>query len=158
MAAPTPHAIGTPAGIKLDNGFSTRIVFDHAPTASLWEKKVKPPGIDGGDAIETTTMRNVLYRTMAPRSLITLVPMTITAAYDPNMYNQLVAIINVRTTVTVFFPEGSTLAFYGFLQKVEPNDNSEGEQPEVTVTIVPTNFDHVNKVEAGPLLTSVAGT
>ena len=158
MAAPVPHSLGTPAGIKLDNGHATRIVFDHAPTASLWEKQVKPPGLDGGDPIDTTTMRNTTYRTMAPRSLLTLTEMTTTCAYDPNAYNQLVGLINVRTTVTVIFPEGSTLAFFGYLQKFEINDHSEGEQPEATVTIVPTNFDHVNKVEAGPVLTAVAGT
>lgn len=158
MAAPTPTTIGTPAGIKIDDGYQTRIVFAANTTVSLWEKSVKPPGMDGGDAVETTTMRNTTYRTMAPRHLLTLTPMTMTCAYDPNSYNQLIQLINVRTTVTVQFPDGSTLAFFGFLQKFEPNDIKEGEQPEATVTITPTNFDNTNKVEAGPVLTSVAGT
>src|SRR5689334_19933032 len=100
MSAPVPTAPGTPAGILLDDGFSTRITFATNTTVSLWEKSVKPPGLDGGDPIEQTTMRNLTLRTFAPRGLQTLTPMTTTAAYDPNVYNQLLALININTTVT----------------------------------------------------------
>ena len=160
MAAPTPaSAVGTPAGIKLDNGHAMRIVFARNTTFSLWEKSVKPPTLDGGDPIDTTTMRNVLWRTKGPRALIDTGEMALTCAYDPNSYNQARELLNQRDTITVFFPDGSTLAFYGYLSKFEPNDNpGDGEQPEASVTIIPTNFDHVNKVEAGPVLTTVAGT
>lgn len=158
MAAPTPTARQNPAGIKLDDGFSTVITFAADPDVSFWEKTVTPPGIDGGDAIETSTMHNDVWRTMAPRQLKTLTESSSTVAYDPNVFNNILSLINVRTTVTVTFPDGSTLAFYGYLRSFEPNEMSEGEQPEATVNITPTNFDHVNKVEASPVLTSVAGT
>ncbi len=158
MAAPTPAAVGSPGGIKLKDGYQTRITFNADTDVSLWEKSVKTPGVDGGDSIEQTTMRNSTWRTFAPRSLKTLTEATFKGAYDPDIYNQLLALINVETTVTVQFPDGSTLAFYGFLKTFEPDELVEGTQPEASVTIVPTNFDHVNKVEAGPVLTSVSGT
>lgn len=158
MAAPTPTTRVAPGGIKLDDGFSTVITIALDTDISFWEKTVQPAGIDGGDAIETSTMHNVTWRTMAPRSLKTLTEMSVTAAYDPDLYNQILECINVETTITVEFPDGSTLAFYGFVKSFEPADLSEGEFPEATITIVPTNFDPVNRVEAAPVLTSVAGT
>lgn len=155
---PSPTARQTPAGIKLEDGHSTIITLAADPDVSLWEKSVTPPGIDGGDAVEQTTMHNVTWRPMAPRRLKTLTEMTFTAAYDPDAYNQLVGLINVETTVTVRFPDGSTLAFYGYLKSFEPQELSEGEQPEANCSIVPTNADPVTGAEAGPVLTSAAGT
>jgi hypothetical protein len=158
MAAPTPSARVSPAGIKLKDGFKTVITFAADTDISLWEKNVTPPGIDGGDAVAQTTMHNVTWRTMAPRQLKTLTDFKVTAAYDPAVYTQILAIVNVETTVTVTFPDGSTLAFYGFLKTLEFADLVEGTQPELTATVVPTNFDPVNHVEAAPVLASVVGT
>jgi len=158
MSAPAPTVRGTPSGIKLKEGFHIKHTFALNPTIELWEKDVKPPSLDGGEPVEQTTQHNVLWETMAPRSLIKMGPVTFKAAYDPNMYNSLLALINVETTCTETFPDGSTLAYYGFLNKVEPEDVTIGKQPEVNVTVIVTNWDFVNKVEAGPLLTSVAGT
>lgn len=158
MAAPTLTARSTPAGIKLDDGYSTKIAFNRDPDVSLWEKTVKPPGIDGGDAIETTTMHNSTWRTMSSRALRTLTESTFTAAYDPKVYDQIVALINAEGSITCHFPDGSTLTFYGYLKTFEVNDHSEGEQPEATCTIVPTNYDPVNRVEAAPVLVDVSGT
>lgn len=158
MAAPTPTARQSPTGIRLDDGFSSLITFGADPNICFWEKTVTPPGIDGGDSIETTTMHTDAWRTMAPRQLKTLTDSSTTVAYDPNVFNEILALINVRTTITVTFPDGSTLAFYGFLRSFEPSELTEGEQPEATVNLTPTNYDPTNDVEAAPVLTSVAGT
>ena len=159
MAAPTPAgAAGTPEGIKLDDGFSTKIHIDILDTLSIWEKVVTPPGMEGGDPVETSTMRNTKWRTFRPRHLLSLTPMTLVGAYDPNVFDDLIAILNVDATITVFYPDTSTLAFYGFAQTAESGDNTEGEQPEMTLTLVPTNWDPINNVEAGPVMTEAAGT
>lgn len=158
MAAPTPVAIGTPAGIKLKDGYSTKIAFALNPNIELWEKTVTPPPIDGGEPIDQTTMRNNQYRTKAPRSLLDIGAATLTCAYDPNIYSSLVSLANTPTTITFQYPDGSTVSFYGYLQKAEEQQLQEGNQPEVNITIVVTNFDPVNKVEAGPTVVSVAGT
>lgn len=158
MAAPTPTARQTPAGIRLTDGFSTKVTFAADPDVSLWERTVKPPGVDGGDAIETSTMHQTAWRTMAARALKTLTESTFTAAYDPNCYNQLISLINVETTITVTFPDGSTLAFFGFLRAFEPNELQEGEMPDAQVSITPTNEDPAAHTEQAPVLTSVPGT
>ena len=159
MAAPATTASSTPAGIHLSDGYSTKIAFERDPDVSFWEKTVAPPGLDGGDPIETTTMHNATFRTMRPRALYTLSEMTTTVAYDPNVYNNITDnLLNQEGSITIHFPDGSTLDFFGYLKAFEPSDHEEGSQPEATITIVPTNYVPTNNVEAGPVLTTVAGT
>lgn len=157
-AAPAPTTRQAPAGIKLKDGFSTKITFARVPAIRFWEKTVKAAGIDGGDSVPQTTMHNLAWRTFAPRQLKTLTEMTTKVAYDPYVYTDILSLINVEDTITVRFPDGSTLAFYGYLKMFEPEELVEGTQPEASITIVPTNFDPANKVEASPVLTSVEGT
>ncbi len=159
MAAPATTARTDPAGIRLDDGFSSVIAFERDVDVSFWEKTTQPPGYDGGDAIETTTMHNTLWRTMSSRVLITLTEASCLVAYDPDVYNNILNnLINAEGSITIHFPDGSTLDFFGYLRTFEASDLEEGAQPEATVTIQPTNYDSVNSVEAAPVLTSVAGT
>lgn len=160
MAAPTPgtRAARIPAGIRLDEGYQTLISFARLPTIGLWEKSVQPPGYDGGEAINITTMHSIVFRNKAPAALIDVTNHSLKVAYDPAVYASLLGLINYRDTVTVFFPDGSTLAYYGYMQKFEPDALEEGKQPEATVSIVVTNYDYVNHVYAAPAYTNVAGT
>ena len=158
MAAPVASARSAQTGIKLVDGYRSQITIALNPAINFWEKSNKPPGVDGGEPIPQTTMSNNLWRTMAARSLQTLTTSTSKAAYDPVLYTEILAVLNKPTTITQSFGDGSTLAYYGYIQKMEFAELVEGTQPECDVTIVPTNFDPVNHVEAGPTLTSVAGT
>lgn len=164
MAAPSATPRGTPTGIKLKDGYSTRITLALDTTISFWEKTIQPPGIDGGEKIEQTTMLNDDWRTFAARALTTLTDSTVKVAYDPNLYNSILSQVNVQKVgssaqvITITFPDGSTLAYYGYLQSFAPDELVEGTQPTATVMIVATNYDPVNNVEAAPVLTSVSGT
>lgn len=158
MAAPTPTARGTPTGIALREGFRVKITLALSATISFWEKSVDPPGVDGGPPVDQTTQFNTQYRTRWPRVLIDLSTITIPdASYDPNLYSTILTVINQNTVITVTFADGSTLAFFGYLQSFNPNLMRDGEQPTCTITIVPTNLDN-SYVEQAPVLTSVAGT
>ncbi len=141
----------TPAGTALDDGFSTKIAFAADPDVSFWEKTVTPPGVEGGDAIEQTTMFNTAWRTFAARALKTLTDSSVTAAYDPKVYDQIIALINVEGLITVHFPDASTIDFYGFLKDFTPGENSEGEQPEADITIIATNINPSTGAEAAPV-------
>lgn len=159
MAAPTLTARQAPAGARLDDGHSTKIAFARDPNVEFWEVTVKPPGLDGGDAIDTTTMHNTAWRTNAARALKTLTEGTILAAYDPAAYDAINNnLVNQEGSISVHFPDGSTLSFFGYLRTFEPPDHTEGEMPKATISFTPTNYDPVNKVEAGPVLVSVSGT
>lgn len=148
----------TPGGIMLENGHSSKIAFAADPDVSFWEIETGAPGIDGGEAIEIVTHHNVTWRGMAPRTLKTLMPFTVVAGYDPAIMSQAVTLINVETSVTDTYPDGSTYDYFGFLQRIEFDPLVEGEVPRCTVTICPTNRDPTTGAEADPVLTSVAGT
>ena len=155
MTAPAHQTRSTPAGKLLKDGYQTLIGMSLDADISFWEKTVQPPGMDGGDAIDITTMHNDVLRTMAPRSLVTMTEMSITAAYDPRLFAQILAVLNKEQTITVFFPNGDKVSFFGFLKNFEPQEVSEGEQPEANLTIVPTNRDPSTGAEETYLYTEL---
>jgi len=148
----------TPTGTKLDDGFSTKIALEGDTNIDFWEKTVQPPGIDGGDSIDITNMWNSALRTKAARSLYDLTDVSLTVAYDPLVYDQIIAIINSNGQVTVTFPDTSTLTFYGYLKSFEPSELSEGEEPTADITIVCTNVNPNTDAETAPVFSNNSGT
>jgi hypothetical protein len=146
--AVTPHA---PAGIKMEEGHPTIVTISANTTVSFWEVSVKPPGIDGGDAIDTSTMQNLAWRTFAARVLKTLTEASVTAQYNVAGIQQILAITNQPATVTIHFPGGAKMAFYGYLRTWDPADINEGDPPTSTIAIQPTNRDPVDGSEQAPV-------
>lgn len=136
---------------RLDDGFKTIIEFLSSGALKLYEKEVQPPGVDGGGAIDITTMRNTTYRTFSPKSLLTLTEHTFEAAYDPAVYTEMIANVNVNQQIKVTFPDAATITFWGWLDKFIPNAHVEGEQPTATCTVIPSNVNSTG-VEAGPVI------
>lgn len=160
MSAPVAGTRTTPTGIALENGAKCVFGFAALPAASLWELTCKPPGMDGGDLIDLTNMWNETVKTKAFQDVVDFTDSTFTFQYDPNIYSasQLLGLLNVATTVTIFFPDLSTLAFFGGLRVLEFDPLVRGTVPTGTATVSPTNRDPVAKTEETPVLTSVAGT
>lgn len=159
MTAPTPTARLAPNGTKMDDPFPTTVCFAADPDVAFWEKSVKPPGVDGGDGIDTTTMFNEVYHTKASRVLKMLSNAGGKAAYDPAVLPMIVALINVETSITVHFPSGKTWTFYGYLKSFTPSENSfNGGQPEADFDIVVTNCDPTSRAEEAPVYAAAVGT
>jgi hypothetical protein len=130
--------MSTPANeLRLDDGFSTIITLENLPTVKLFETEVTPPGYAAGGAIPTTTMRNIAYRTQAPRKLKNLTKMTFTAAYATSAVPLIWTEIGKNQRITVTFPDGSTLMFWGWVEDFTPAAHKEGTQPTATVTVEP---------------------
>jgi hypothetical protein len=158
MAAPAATIRQAPTGKPLLEGFPTKIAFARLPNVSFWEKQVKPPGMDGGDAIDITTMFNTQYRTKAARTLVDNDDITVRAAYDPLLYTQILSLINQEGAITITHPDGTTDSWWGYMRSFMPAENREGTQPEAEIRIVITNWDIANAVEAGVAHANVAGT
>jgi hypothetical protein len=158
MAAPTPTVRSTPSGIKLRDGFGGLITLAIDPDIEFWEITVKPPALMGGDPIKSTTNHNDNVHTKRPRTIQDRGNIQATVAYDPKCMASAKAAINVETTVTKTWPDGSTLAAYGYLKDFDPQNMQEGELPTANIEIVLTNWDPVNHVEADYVYTDVAGT
>lgn len=129
---------------RLDNGFATTIAFADFPTVLFYEKSVTPSGYDGGGAIDTTTMRNTAWRTMAPKRLKTATEIKLTAAYDTDVMDpdEVESMINVNQLMTITFPNGAERDVWGYVNKVDFGElKSDEEQPTINVEIIVTNQD-----------------
>jgi hypothetical protein len=135
---------------RIDDGFPTLMTFSEESAVKFYMKEVTPPGIDGGGANDTSTMHNTSWRTRAPKSLKSLTGSSIIAAYDAGVYDQIVSMCNVNQQITITFPDSSTLVFWGWLDKVTFRGMVEGAQPEVEVTIEPSN-QNGSGVETAPV-------
>lgn len=131
----------TPAGTPLQDGYQTIITFASNPAVKLWEKTVTPPGEEGGDKIDTTTMHNCKKRTFAPRSLSETTNPSFTAAYDPAVRDEIDELINKKDQVSIEYPDGSTDTLWAALKSFVPNANEEGVQPTAECEINALNSD-----------------
>lgn len=138
---------------RIDDGFSTTISFADNPTVLFYEKTVTPPGLQGGGANDTTTMRNTTWRTMAPKKLKTMSEASSKVSYDPAVYSDVLTMIQNNQLITINFPDGSTLEFYGWLDEFTPDEVQEGSQPTATIKIIPSNQND-SGVETAPVYTA----
>ena len=161
MAAPTLSVRGTPTGgVKLRDGYSSKISFAANLTVVFWEKDVTPPGLDGGEPIDQTTMFNTVYEQFWPQTLQKVTNVKTKVAYSPVAYQtgQVASLINVNGSITVQFPDGATATFYGYLKSFIPSTMVKGGQPEAEVDVVVTNTDPATYLEQGPVIVSPVGT
>lgn len=135
----------------LDDGYQTLISFANDTDVQLREKEVTPPGIAAGGEIDVTTMQNTTWRTRAPKALKTLTNVSLSVAYDPALYDEIVAMAGSNQLITITFPDAQTLAFWGWIDEFTPNANVEGEQPTADITIIPSNQND-SGVETAPVL------
>lgn len=124
--------------LRLDDGHSTYITFANLPAVKLFEKEVNPPGMTANGPIDTTTMRNTAWRTMAPKSLKTMPQIQATVAYATEAIPELFAQVGVNQPIYVTFPDASTVSFWGWIEEFTPGTNVEGEQPTATLTVQPS--------------------
>jgi hypothetical protein len=136
--------------LRLDDGFSTIITLANLPNVKLYEKTVTPPGMTAGGPIDTTTMRNIAWRTSSPKQLKSLTPAKAEVAYATEAYPEIFGQIAVVQLITVTFPDGASLEFYGWLEEFTPGANTEGEQPKASISIQVGNRD-ANGAEVAPV-------
>jgi hypothetical protein len=134
--------------MHLMDGYQTLISFASAPLLELWEKRVKPPGLDAGGAIDETTMRNQNWRTKHPKALVTMTDCTVVGAWEPaEAYLELLPAMAVVDVITITFPDGTDLLWYGWIDKWDPGELVEGEQPTATVTVIASSMEVVTYTE-----------
>lgn len=143
----------------MTDGFATTIIFGSVSSgvtlsAILEEKSVTPPGLEAGGEIDVTSMRNTSYRTKAPKTLKNITNTSFTAAYDPDVYDEIKDnILGSNQQIELTFPDSSTISFYGWLNSFTPNENTEGEQPTAECVIIASSRDASgNEQSGGPTL------
>lgn len=105
-------------------------------------KSVKDAGFEAGDPIDITTNATVGAREQAPADLSSPTEITLTAAYNLADRAKALKMLNVPCAVSVEYrkcgnrPTGRKITYQGaFLSGFDPSEMSEGNQPEVSITI-----------------------
>jgi hypothetical protein len=144
----------------MPEGYRATVAFSLKASLQLWERDLKPPGLDGGNMIDITTQFNNKWRTGFAQSLVKVDPISFTAAYDPDAYTDIInTLLNAKTgSITFWLPSGDSIDMYGYLQKFEPQELKIGEYPMAQCTIEITNYDTANFLEVGPVYVAAAGT
>ncbi len=158
MAAPTLSARAIPLAIRLDCGYQSVVCWKSHTSLAIFEKTVQVPSPDIGDAIKTTTMLNEYYETKAPQRLVGHDDGVVVAAYDPHVMATIEALTGFVDAITWGYPDGSAEVYWAYLSKAAKSPLQKDQQPEMTLTIVVTNFDPVNCVEAGPVFVQGTGS
>lgn len=117
------------------DGFGTRITFSANTSVSLEETSVTPPGLEGGDPIDTTSNKNDTFRSKAPRQLVEIEAGPATVKYDPSQRAALFAMINTKQTITYTYLDTSTDAAVGWLRSFKPAAMTDGEDPTADIVI-----------------------
>lgn len=160
----TPPAVITriaPPGRRLKDGHGptkATLAISADTNLNIWEIEVGLPGYDNGEAIDTTTQWNTDWRTFAARYLNTMTEFQVVGAFDPSIYDEVLALKGVETTFTIHIPDDSTLSFFGYVRTMEFEKMVEGTMPKVTLGIKPTNTDPATGAEEDPVLVSSSGT
>jgi len=145
----------------MNDGHQTTITFTSLQLTSaaiitlvMKEKEVTPPGVSGGGANDVSTMRNETWRTLAPKNLKTLTEAPIVVAWNPGLYTEMVNMVHDNQEITITFPDGATLVFWGFVDSFTPNSQVEGAQPTANVSLIPSNMNgDADDAEIAPVLT-----
>jgi hypothetical protein len=158
MANPSISFRVIPIAVRLDVGYQAVIAWHSVTNLAVFEKTLQPPALDGGDPIMTTTQLNENYESKAPQRLRGHGDGVVVAAYDPHVFSTLEGLINVPDSITWGWPDGSAVAYWSYLRKVEFTAMEKGSQPEMTLTIVVTDWDPINCVTAGPVYLQGTGS
>ena len=88
-----------------------------------------------------------------PRALKTLTNGQFICAYDTAILSEINGMIGVNQLITVTFPDGSTYAFWGWVDEFTPSELVDGTQPTATCTIICSNMND-SSVETDPVYTA----
>lgn len=143
--------------MRIDEGFSIIITLGGIVAPLFWEVEVTPPGEDGGDPIDTSHQRSVVYVTKAPQTLVEVDDMTVAVTLDPAAVPQVRAKINVPSTCILTWPDTYEIEYEGFVRSFRPNGAfSRGNRPLYNLVWVTSNIDSTDGSVKGPVETPVA--
>ena len=117
----------------ITDGYQTLIYFNVVgdPQALFREKTVTPPALDSNGVLDTTTMRNLRFRSFQPKRLLGVpAPMTCEVQFDPVIFNTfggIVLLLNRVDFIVIQFPDATQIVFYGWIGKFAVKTMKEGE-------------------------------
>ena len=124
----------------------TIIGFSLNATLTIEEVETNPFGFDGDGPINVTTHRNNTLRTQAPKKLKGLTNGGARVMYAHADLAKIWAMMQENQLATITYPDGSTDAVWGFIDKFEPDGAVVGDRPTANIVFEPSNRN-ASKVE-----------
>jgi len=143
-------------GIEMTFGVGESTVDHSGITLYIDPTSISPPGQDVGDAVDLTTETNAAVRTKNERALKEITDGAFTAAYDPDGWDDIYDAVNDNVLITFTFPDGESVAIYGYLKSFAPSEHADGVQATAECVIVVTNRNHNNDAETIPAYSSAS--
>jgi hypothetical protein len=125
--------------MRFEDGFSTIITFALDATIEIGERTTDTPGMEGGGPINTTTHRNENVRTQAPKTLYSVSASGATVGYASADISKIKAMLLQNQLITYTYPDGETCQLWGWIEKFDPNGNTEGEYPDANLVVEASN-------------------
>lgn len=144
MTAPAPTTRVKPTAKMLGEGFKSLITFEADPDVEILEIEVTSGGEDIGDPIPASTMHNVSRETQDAPALVATSDGSILCAYNPTSRAAIRALMGVHTTITHTYPDGSSIADFGWVRSFA--EGSRTIKGRCTATI---GFSYAGKDSAG---------
>lgn len=158
MAAPTVTARTLPTGYKLPEGFKAAIAYSLRAGLNIWETEVGPAGVQT-PVIDTSTQLSTTWRTKWLSALKEAKDVSGVAGYDPDEMDNIIFLCGAQSgSFTVHAPQNTKYAYWGAMHDLTFQPWRAGQFPLLNFSNVVTNYDTVNRVEAGPTTTFAAGT
>jgi hypothetical protein len=126
----------------LKDGYPFEITSSLKPSIKLRPKNLKPYGIDAGGGVNTTTASNTRWHTQYPKTLIKGTNITFESAFDPAVIDDVLDIIGVNQLWTITYSDGSEDDVWGWLDKFDRTNMTEGNQPTANCTVELSNQDN----------------
>jgi len=98
-------------------------------------KNITPPGVEGGDPINTTTTDNTSFESQAPRTLKMKTAINAEVTYDKNDKDAWEAAVDQSDDVLVHYPDDSSDLDAGWLGSFLANQTTFNEQPTAQVIV-----------------------
>lgn len=127
----------------LKDGFSTRHAFAEG-ALSVEEVETTPPGVDGGDGIDQTSMANNTFRTEYPRALKTITPGGCRVKYKSDSITAIIAQVNVVQKITTSMPDGTDQVWWGWIKSFIPDGLTEGGLPTANMEMRSSGMDNAD--------------
>lgn len=133
----------------LKDGYQT--LFTAAVIVAKMYKVISltPPALDGRGSIDQTNMESEITTQKSAKSLIDVGNFNITIAYDSKNYdftdvNSFAFWLNINGLMTLTFPDGTSVNFWGYINAFRPGENSEGNRPTAVLEIIVTNENNAD--------------
>lgn len=123
------------------DGYAAGLIVGTATPIVLPVVHVTPPASKGGSPVKQTTMQNQWAHTQLPAVLKEIGSSSVTVAYSSVTLAALYAAQNQNVILTLVWPTGKRLRWWGWIRDIDPQQLAIGTRPEANLTLEASNLN-----------------